>query len=127
MAEIGDVTRFTHRGALTAFAGVDPGVNASGTYEQQSVPTSKHGSPYLRKALFQVMDVLIKTSPSDDAVYAFMDKKIRSLNFSLNLNKEVVVYLAPDFTSIGYILYFNLLLFERIKSTSISFLCFSSL
>ena len=28
MAEIGDVTRFTHRGALTAFAGVDPGVNA---------------------------------------------------------------------------------------------------
>lgn len=25
MAEIGDVTRFTHKGALTAFAGVDPG------------------------------------------------------------------------------------------------------
>lgn len=24
MAEIGDVTRFTHREALTAFAGVDP-------------------------------------------------------------------------------------------------------
>ena len=29
MAEIGDVTRFTHRGALTAFAGVDPGKNIS--------------------------------------------------------------------------------------------------
>ena len=28
MAEIGDVTRFTHKGAITAFAGVDPGVNA---------------------------------------------------------------------------------------------------
>ena len=27
MAEIGDITRFTHKGALTAFAGVDPGVN----------------------------------------------------------------------------------------------------
>ena len=27
MAEIGDVTRFTHREALTAFAGVDPGKN----------------------------------------------------------------------------------------------------
>ncbi len=75
MAEIGDVTRFSHRGALTAFAGVDPGVNSSGSYEQQSVPTSKRGSAYLRKALFQVMDVLIKTSPIDDAVYAFMDKK----------------------------------------------------
>lgn len=75
MAEIGDITRFTHRGALTAFAGVDPGVNESGDYTQRSVPTSKHGSPYLRRALFQVMDVLIKTTPSDDAVYAFLDKK----------------------------------------------------
>lgn len=44
MAEIGDVTRFTHKGAVTAFAGVDPGVNESGTYEQKSVPTSKQGS-----------------------------------------------------------------------------------
>lgn len=75
MAEIGDVTRFTQKGAITAFAGVDPGANQSGTYEQQSVRTSKRGSPSLRKTLFQVMDVLIKTSPSDDAVYAFMSKK----------------------------------------------------
>lgn len=75
MAEIGDVTRFTHRGALTAFAGVDPGVNESGSYAQKSVPATKHGSPLLRKALFQVMDSLIKTSPEDDPVYAFMDKK----------------------------------------------------
>ncbi len=75
MAEIGDVTRFTHKGAITAFAGVDPGVNASGTYEQKSVPTSKRGSAELRKTLFQVMDCLIKTMPQDDPVYLFMDKK----------------------------------------------------
>lgn len=75
MAEIGDVTRFTHRGAITAFAGVDPGVNESGTYEQKSVPTSKRGSAVLRKTLFQVMDCLIKTKPQDDSVYAFIDKK----------------------------------------------------
>lgn len=75
MAEIGDVSRFTHRGAITAFAGVDPGVNQSGTYEQKSVHASKHGSPILRKTLFQVMDVLIKTKPLDDTVYQFMDKK----------------------------------------------------
>ena len=75
MAEIGDVTRFTHRGALTAFAGVDPGKNDSGQRNQKSVPTSKKGSPNLRKTLFQVMDGLIKRSPVDDAVYAFMDKK----------------------------------------------------
>ncbi|MCC8027926.1 MAG: IS110 family transposase [Clostridium sp.] len=75
MAEIGDVTRFTHKGAITAFAGVDPGVNESGSYEQKSVPTSKRGSSSLRKTLFQVMDCLVKTKPQDDPVYAFIDKK----------------------------------------------------
>ncbi len=75
IAEIGDVTRFTHKGAITAFAGVDPGVNESGSYEQKSVPTSKRGSAQLRKTLFQVMDCLIKTMPQDDPVYLFMNKK----------------------------------------------------
>ncbi len=75
MAEIGDVARFTHRNAITAFAGVDPGVNESGDYSQKSVHASKHGSPVLRKTLFQVMDVLIQTKPQDDPVYLFMDKK----------------------------------------------------
>ena len=75
MAEIGDVTRFTHREALTAFASVDPGKNDSGKRNQKSVRTSKKGSPSLRKTLFQIMDGLIKRSPADDPVYAFMDKK----------------------------------------------------
>ena len=52
MAEICDLSRFSHREALTAFAGVDPGVNQSGTYEARSVRTSKRGSPQLRKTLF---------------------------------------------------------------------------
>lgn len=75
IAELGDIRRFTHRGSITAFAGVDPGVNDSGDYSQKSVPTTKRGSAQLRKTLFQVMDCLIKTQPSDDPVYAFMDKK----------------------------------------------------
>lgn len=75
MAEIGDVTRFAHRGAITSFAGVDPGANQSGTHEAKSVRTSKSGSPELRKALFLVMDCLIQTKPQDDPVYQFMDKK----------------------------------------------------
>ena len=75
MAEIGDVSRFTHKGAITAFAGVDPGVNESGSYAQKSVPTTKRGSSSLRKTLFQVMDILIKTHPQDDPVYQFIDKK----------------------------------------------------
>lgn len=75
MAEIGDVTRFTHRGAITAFAGVDPGVVQSGLDEKRSVPISKRGSSHLRKILYQVMEALIKTKPSDDPVYQFINKK----------------------------------------------------
>jgi len=75
IAEIGDVHKFTKRSQLTAFAGVDPGVNESGDYSQKSVHTSKHGSPYLRKTLFLIMDVLIQKQPKDDPVYRFMAKK----------------------------------------------------
>ena len=75
MAEIGDVTRFAHRGAITSFAGVDPGASQSGTHAAKSVHTSKSGSHKLRKALFLVMDCLIQTRPQDDPVYRFMDKK----------------------------------------------------
>jgi len=75
MAEIGDVLRFTHRGALTAFAGVDPSPNQSGTHERKSNPSSKRGSPYLRRSLFLVMTVLLQNAPADDPVYQFIDKK----------------------------------------------------
>ena len=75
MAEIGDVERFTKRSAITAFAGVDPGVNQSGSYNQESVHASKHGSPELRKTLFQIMQHLIQFAPKDDPVYDFMIKK----------------------------------------------------
>ena len=33
------------------------------------------GEPALRKTLFQIMDVLIRTKPQDNPVYLFMDKK----------------------------------------------------
>ena len=75
IAEIGDVTRFEHRGALTAFAGVDPRKKESGDYERRSNHTTKKGSPHLRKTLFQIMDGLILRSPMDNPVYVFMDKK----------------------------------------------------
>lgn len=75
MAEIGDVRRFVHRGSLTAFAGVDPMPSQSGNYERQSNPSSKRGSPYLRKSLFLVMTVLLQKAPCDDPGYQFVDKK----------------------------------------------------
>ena len=75
MAELGDVTRITHRNAITAFAGVDPGADQSGTHEAKSNRASQSGPPELRRALFLVMDCLLKTRPEDDLVYRFMDKK----------------------------------------------------
>jgi len=75
MAEIGNVTKFAHRSAITSFAGVDPSANQSGTHEAKSARISKSGSPELRRALFLVMESLIETKPQDDPVYLFMDKK----------------------------------------------------
>lgn len=77
IAEIGDVSRFTHREALTAFAGVDPGKAQSGSYNRISNSSSKCGSARLRKTLFQIMSTLLQTKPANDPVYLFMDKKRR--------------------------------------------------
>jgi len=75
MAELGDVRRFDNRGAVVAFAGVDPGVNQSGSYDKASNPTSKRGSSHLRKTLFQVVNTYLKRSPVNEPVYQFLDKK----------------------------------------------------
>ena len=75
MAEIGDVTRFPHRSSLIAFAGIDPDVDQYGKHDASSVPTSKRGSPHLRKTLFQIVSTYLKHSPMDEPVYQFLDKK----------------------------------------------------
>lgn len=75
IAEIGDITRFEHRSAITAFAGVDPGVDQSGEMNHKSNRASKHGAPRLRKTLFQIMTTLLQLAPADDPVYSFMSKK----------------------------------------------------
>jgi len=75
MAEIGDVMRFTHREALTAFAGVDPGRDDSGQRVSKSVQASKCGPARLRRTLFLIMSCLLQNMPEDDPVYRFLDKK----------------------------------------------------
>lgn len=75
IAEIGDVARFTHREAITAFAGVDPGVNESGQFKQNSNRASKNGSTRLRKTLFQIMTTYLQNRPIDEPVYQFLDRK----------------------------------------------------
>jgi transposase len=74
MAEIGDVTRFPRKQSLVCFAGMEPENEQSGKF-QANGRLSKKGSPHLRKALFQVMDCLLKHSPANDPVYQFLDRK----------------------------------------------------
>lgn len=75
MAEIGDVRRFERKQSLVAFAGIDPMPNQSGDKNVRSNRSSKRGSPYLRKTLFNIMGVYLKCSPQDEPVYQFLDRK----------------------------------------------------
>jgi hypothetical protein len=75
MSEIGDVRRFAHRGALVAYAGVDPQPSQSGKQNRSSDPISRKGSGLLRKILFQVMDTHIRNAPIDEPMFQFLDKK----------------------------------------------------
>ncbi len=75
MAEIGDVTRFERKQSLVAFAGVDPVPKDSGDKQSRSNKSSKRGSPYLRKTLFNIMSTILQNAPEDEPVYQFLDKK----------------------------------------------------
>lgn len=75
MAEIGDIRNFERRGSLTAFAGIDPEVDQSGKNNSTSKPSSKRGSPHLRKTLFQIMSTYVKTKPENEPIYQYLDRK----------------------------------------------------
>lgn len=75
IAEIGDIRNYPRRSALVGFAGIDPEVDQSGKKNTQSNPSTKRGSPHLRKTLFQIMTIYLQRSPADEAVYQFLDKK----------------------------------------------------
>ncbi len=75
MAEIGDISCFAHQKSLVGFAGTDPIKDDSGDKISDSKPSSKRGSPYLRKTLFVIMSILLQLQPEDDPVYQFLDKK----------------------------------------------------
>lgn len=75
MAEIGDVRRFSHKGALVAFAGVDAPPYQSGKHEAKSTSVSKRGSALLRQSLFLVMAAHLRKAPADEPVFKFLDRK----------------------------------------------------
>ena len=72
--EIGDVRRFPRRSSIVSFAGVDPAMDESGKHISKSNPTTKRGSPHLRKTLYQVICTYLRKAPADQLVYQFLDK-----------------------------------------------------
>ena len=75
IGEIGDIRRFHHKQSLSAYAGVDPSPNQSGTRDVKSTSISKRGCAPLRRTLFQIMTILLQKAPHDEIVYQFLDKK----------------------------------------------------
>lgn len=81
MAELGDVRRFTHKGALVAFTGMDAPPFQSGTFDAKSRRISKYGSSHLRKTLFMVVSTILQHSDPANPIFQFMDKKRARANF----------------------------------------------
>ena len=98
MAEIGDIRRFAHQKSLIGFAGTDPIKDESGDKVSDSKPSSKRGSPYLRKTLFVIMSILLQLHPQDDPVYQFLDKKRSE-------GKKYYVYMTAGMTKFLRIYY----------------------
>ena len=75
MAEIGDVRRFYSKKALVAYAGIDAPPNDSGDVIGRHKSMSKVGASSLRRTLFLVMSIYLQTSPPDEPIYQFMDRR----------------------------------------------------
>ena len=63
LAEIGKIQDFPEGAKLISYAGMEPLVHQSGKYDAAQMPISKHGSRYLRKALYQAVFTVCKYNP----------------------------------------------------------------
>ena len=69
IAEIGDIHDFSDAAHLISYVGMEPLVHQSGKYDATHMPISKHGSRYLRKALYQAVFTVCKYCPTFNAYY----------------------------------------------------------
>ena len=63
-AEVGDVSRFRNASALASYAGLNSSVCQSGMFDSGGGPITKHGSPYLRRALWLAANRARQCDPS---------------------------------------------------------------
>lgn len=73
LGEIGDISRFSSKKKLVAYAGLDASVRESGQFVGTRNHISKRGSPYLRKAIWQAAVVSCRFNPK---LKEFYQKKL---------------------------------------------------
>lgn len=69
LSEIGDIQNFHSAASIVSYAGMDPGRRQSGIYDAKHLPISKHGSRYLRKALYQAIFTVASYEPTFHLYY----------------------------------------------------------
>ena len=72
LSEIGDIKNFDNPDKLLAFAGCEPSTYQSGKYTATNTPMVKHGSRYLRRALYCAADMAYVNSFS---FRSYIDRK----------------------------------------------------
>ena len=72
VAEIGDIGRFRNATALVSYAGLNSSVSQSGKFDSGGGPITKHGSPYLRRALWLAAN---RSRQHDPSLRAFYERK----------------------------------------------------
>ncbi len=69
LGEIGDISRFSNKRKLVAYAGLDALVRESGQFKGTRNHISKRGSPYLRKAIWQTAVLSLRFNPKLSEFY----------------------------------------------------------
>lgn len=82
LAEIGDINHFNSAIKLIAFAGLDPKLKSSGTYQGRT-PISKRGSKYLRNALWYSAMVLCRVDEKFKKQYQERKKLGKSHRYAI--------------------------------------------
>ena len=82
LAEIGGIQRFDSAIKLIAFAGLDPKLKESGTY-QGKTPISKRGSKYLRNAIWYSAMVACRVNPTFKRIYQERRNKGKSHRYAV--------------------------------------------
>jgi len=79
MAELGDINRFKSRGALIAYAGIDPNIAASGDIDGEHLSITKRGNKRLRCLLYLAVTCNLR-SKKPNPIKSFYEKKKQQSN-----------------------------------------------